>query len=67
MLSITFNQKYGLIIEDNTIPKSHYLDLNIFNSQPYTSLYLIYKEGKNQTATMYVSIEGLTFNDIIYF
>ena len=39
----SFNQKYGLLIENKLEKRRHYLDVNIFNSQPYTTLYFIIK------------------------
>ena len=58
-MTFVFNQEFGVIIE--TTDEKHYLDLNIFNSQKFVDLYLIFSNGK-----VYISVEGITFNDIIY-
>lgn len=44
---LSYNQKYGLVVENKLKKKRHYLDVNIFNSQPYTTLYLIFKAQAN--------------------
>ena len=64
LLEFTFNQDYGIIIKtpsSTSSSKENFLDLNIFNSQKQTDLFLTLYENK-----VYLSVQGLTFNDIIY-
>lgn len=59
VLTFTFNQDYGIMISASD--KQTFLDMNIFNSQKQTELFIITFENQ-----LYISVQGITFNDIIY-
>lgn len=61
LFEFTFNQDFGVHIGTGRGEKPFYLDLNLFNSQKRVALYLSFIG--DQVA---VSVQGLTFNDIIY-
>lgn len=61
LFTFTFNQRYGVHITDHTQDDPFYLDLNLFNSQKKLDLF-VFRNGK----TIGVSVQGLTFNDILY-
>jgi hypothetical protein len=58
-LDFVFNQEFGILITSDS--EKFYLDMDIFNSQKFVDLYLIFLNDK-----VYISVEGITFNDIIY-
>ena len=61
ILSIIFNQEYGVIVINHLTNQKNYMDLNIFNSQKKVDLYLAVHEEH-----LYLFVQGITFNDVIY-
>lgn len=61
ILEFTFNQNYGIHIKKVGSVEPYFIDLNLFNSQKRVEMYISYV-GKE----LIVSVQGLTFNDIIY-
>ena len=45
-LRFTFNQKFGVIIDNLISDQKHYIDLNIFNSQKQVDLFVVNIDGK---------------------
>jgi hypothetical protein len=61
MLQVVFNQKFGVYIKEEGKEKPFYLDLNLFNSQTQIDLYLTVLKDQ-----ITLSVQGLTFNDVIF-
>lgn len=61
VLDLSFNQDYGIKLDNIVTGETNYMDQNIFNSQKKVDLMVTMFDDQ-----IYVSINGLTFNDFIY-
>lgn len=61
ILELSFNQDYGIKLDNIITGETNYMDQNIFNSQKKVDLMVTLFDDQ-----IFVSINGLTFNDYIY-